>query len=266
MRASRSFRRVDVSFLRRDAAGGLRRLRRAESDGATSDPRRIPLDERDGVDGVWKDVGSRRWRRDLRASPGRRSAGCQRNDAEPAASSRSAARARRGVRTCTGGRPRPGASEQGVVYARCVPSLRPCPDCKRHVRAIETACPFCDAALPQAAMAPVPTGRVATRAAILFASATAIAACGGREDTSSSSSSSTSSSGSSGGSSSGSSSTSSSGGSSGTSSSGGSSGTSSSGGSSSGAVPPYGVPPVDGGDDFDGGGAPLYGPPPLPDE
>lgn len=53
-----------------------------------------------------------------------------------------------------------------------------CPSCDRHVRATESACPFCDA--PMIAVAE-PARRAApglTRAAILFASAAAVAACG----------------------------------------------------------------------------------------
>lgn len=62
--------------------------------------------------------------------------------------------------------------------------LIPCPDCARHVRATEVACPFCSAALPvtQAARAwPRSTGTRLSRAALfaLGASAAAVAACGG---------------------------------------------------------------------------------------
>jgi len=65
--------------------------------------------------------------------------------------------------------------------------LHSCTSCSRHVRATESACPFCDAPLgtdfvdacPRRAKA----GRKLTRAALLFAGATALAACGGKEDT-----------------------------------------------------------------------------------
>jgi hypothetical protein len=61
-------------------------------------------------------------------------------------------------------------------------TLLPCPDCARHIRRIEAACPFCGA--------PVPVGfgesarlvvaePVLSRAAILFATATTVAGCGG---------------------------------------------------------------------------------------
>jgi hypothetical protein len=54
-----------------------------------------------------------------------------------------------------------------------------CPACDRHVLATERACPFCEAAMPEAAMpeASGGTGRALTRAAILFAGATALTAC-----------------------------------------------------------------------------------------
>jgi hypothetical protein len=60
--------------------------------------------------------------------------------------------------------------------------LVPCPSCDRHVRATERACPFCSAALPEAALAAAPAvapvaGRGLTRAAILFAGAAAITGC-----------------------------------------------------------------------------------------
>ena len=60
--------------------------------------------------------------------------------------------------------------------------LQPCTGCKRHIRIDESACPFCSVALGEdfRARATVPNGalrRPLTRAALLFASATAIAAC-----------------------------------------------------------------------------------------
>jgi hypothetical protein len=143
--------------------------------------------------------------------------------------------------------------------------LRPCSGCSRHVRANEPACPFCHARVELAdiqadasAVGPVAGARV-TRAALVFAGATVIAACGGsKEDTSTSSASSASSTGGTSGSSGKSSS-----GSSGTS---GTSGTSGSNGDTSGNVALYGPAPVDDGgvDNKDaGGGVPLYGPPPF---
>lgn len=117
-------------------------------------------------------------------------------------------------------------------------NLRPCTGCQRHVRAHETRCPFCDVELE--AFTPVLRGSNVplTRAAILFASATAVAACTGGSDPGPSSSSSS-----------------------------GSSGASSSGN----GVPLYGVPEIDAGDDGgdntkdSGGPVALYGPAPVQD-
>jgi hypothetical protein len=58
--------------------------------------------------------------------------------------------------------------------------LVPCEGCTRHLRAIETACPFCglaresDHAGPSAALG----GRALTRAALVFAAAAATTSCG----------------------------------------------------------------------------------------
>jgi hypothetical protein len=58
--------------------------------------------------------------------------------------------------------------------------LRPCPECRRHARADESACPFCAAALAPAAPVSMPVGRL-TRAAVFTAGAAiAGAACGGK--------------------------------------------------------------------------------------
>lgn len=58
--------------------------------------------------------------------------------------------------------------------------LHPCPSCTRHVRSSESACPFCDAALPGKCVLPhaAPVGHVANRAVLAFVAATTIAACG----------------------------------------------------------------------------------------
>lgn len=61
-------------------------------------------------------------------------------------------------------------------------SLRPCPSCSRHVRATETACPFCSAVLPPTASSP-PTrslGRLGRAAIFAFGAATTTTAvaCG----------------------------------------------------------------------------------------
>jgi hypothetical protein len=58
--------------------------------------------------------------------------------------------------------------------------LHPCPTCARHLRAGEIACPFCGAAIAAVPLAArrAPKGGAVTRAALLFAGATAVAACG----------------------------------------------------------------------------------------
>lgn len=146
-------------------------------------------------------------------------------------------------------------------------ALHPCPSCSRHVRPTEAACPFCASAFPDgfgAARRPeiANANRGLTRAALLFASATAIAGCGettGVDNTSSSGK------------------TSSSGGSSGTASGSSSGSVSSSSGSTSSSsgdvpVPMYGPAPIDDGGlekdsgigpKKDGGAVALYGPAPI---
>jgi len=61
--------------------------------------------------------------------------------------------------------------------------LHPCPSCAQHLRATETVCPFCAAALPAGfgvcRQATGPRGRPASRAALLFVGATVAASCGG---------------------------------------------------------------------------------------
>jgi hypothetical protein len=49
-------------------------------------------------------------------------------------------------------------------------SLRPCPGCTRHVRANESTCPFCAAALPAAeeSLSHEPTARPSSRHGVLF--------------------------------------------------------------------------------------------------
>ncbi len=68
--------------------------------------------------------------------------------------------------------------------------LHSCTSCSRHVRATERSCPFCDAPLGSDFIDACPRrakpGRKLTRAALLFAGATALAACGGKEDSGSS--------------------------------------------------------------------------------
>lgn len=62
-------------------------------------------------------------------------------------------------------------------------TLVPCPGCARHVRASESACPFCAEAIdaaPERVLAPAPNDRLFARAAITFAAAaaTSLTACG----------------------------------------------------------------------------------------
>ncbi len=60
------------------------------------------------------------------------------------------------------------------------PRLSLCTACQRHIQSTETACPFCGAATPEGfgATARAPLGdRPLSRAALLFASAAAVAAC-----------------------------------------------------------------------------------------
>jgi hypothetical protein len=60
--------------------------------------------------------------------------------------------------------------------------LRPCPECRRHVRVAEATCPFCAAALAPAAPPTLPVGRL-TRAAVFTAGAALAvgAGCGGKK-------------------------------------------------------------------------------------
>jgi hypothetical protein len=61
------------------------------------------------------------------------------------------------------------------------PTLRPCPECGRHIQATEGRCPFCDCATPEGfgAFEYPAVGRRMTRAAIAaFGASLALAACG----------------------------------------------------------------------------------------
>lgn len=60
-------------------------------------------------------------------------------------------------------------------------SLVMCGGCHRHVRRVETACPFCDARVDDVTAPARPAGatRVAFAAALLVASGTSLAACYG---------------------------------------------------------------------------------------
>jgi hypothetical protein len=56
-----------------------------------------------------------------------------------------------------------------------------CPSCERHVRSVETTCPFCDLTFSEdfgVCGEPRITGRPLTRAAFILMSATALTACG----------------------------------------------------------------------------------------
>jgi hypothetical protein len=59
--------------------------------------------------------------------------------------------------------------------------LLPCVSCGRHVRAVESSCPFCDAPrTPASCEGPCGSAaRATSRAAILFAGAAAVAGCMG---------------------------------------------------------------------------------------
>jgi len=67
------------------------------------------------------------------------------------------------------------------------PCLHPCPSCAQHLRATETACPFCDAVLPEGfgvcRQQAGTGGRPMSRAALLFVGATVAASCGGSVET-----------------------------------------------------------------------------------
>jgi len=56
--------------------------------------------------------------------------------------------------------------------------LEPCPECARHVRATEVTCPFCASPLALQGREMRVAGERPMRAALLFAGATALAACG----------------------------------------------------------------------------------------
>ena len=70
--------------------------------------------------------------------------------------------------------------------------LLPCASCSRHIRADESACPFCHASVPlgfgafeaEASARSSKAGRPLSRAAVLFVGASVAAACGGVESTS----------------------------------------------------------------------------------
>jgi len=57
----------------------------------------------------------------------------------------------------------------------------PCPACDRHVRTTDRTCPFCSTTMPEATIPAAAPGRALTRAAILFAGATAVSACSSPE-------------------------------------------------------------------------------------
>ena len=120
--------------------------------------------------------------------------------------------------------------------------LVPCPSCARHVRADETACPFCAAALPadlEARAVPASPRRLSRAAAFAFGASLTVAACGSEVTTAT---------GSTGG---------------------GGNATTGTGPNDDGGVHThYGLPAPDASDDGpadDGGGFVLYGPAPPPD-
>jgi hypothetical protein len=67
------------------------------------------------------------------------------------------------------------------------PFLHPCESCARHIRAGESACPFCGAAVSESAAASARRdgnfARPLSRAALLFASATAAVGCSSSSST-----------------------------------------------------------------------------------
>jgi hypothetical protein len=139
--------------------------------------------------------------------------------------------------------------------------LVPCPECSRHVRVSENACPFCDAALELGHTPPpvVPNRRL-SRVALLAFSATlaaGVGACGGDTDSDKGTGGSGGASGGSGGAS---------GGSGGT--TGGSAGSTGGDGGFAAAATLYGLPIDDAGastgGSFPEGGVPVYGAPPPP--
>jgi len=58
--------------------------------------------------------------------------------------------------------------------------LHPCPECHRHIKNQETACPFCGTSVTPREETLAPAVRVAGRAAIVFATAAAMA-CGKKD-------------------------------------------------------------------------------------
>jgi hypothetical protein len=126
--------------------------------------------------------------------------------------------------------------------------LVPCPSCARHVRAGETACPFCASALPAdlgAQAVPAAPGRLSRAAAFVFGASLSVAACSSEVNTSSG--------------------TTTTGGTGGSKATTTGTGPDDDGGSQS----HYGTPAFDGGTggspDDDGGAMSLYGDPPMPD-
>ena len=59
--------------------------------------------------------------------------------------------------------------------------LAPCPQCRRHIRATESLCPFCASAMAPEALAagvvPGAVGRLSRAAAFVFSTSVALAAC-----------------------------------------------------------------------------------------
>lgn len=124
--------------------------------------------------------------------------------------------------------------------------LVPCPNCARHVRQSEAACPFCSVELALHHLSPpvLPRGRLGRAATFAFGAslvgATSLIACGGESETSKPGSAGANSVG---------------GSSSGGTNSGGAAGAAGLNGIGGNVAPPYGIPPF-------GGYAPTYGSPP----
>ena len=110
--------------------------------------------------------------------------------------------------------------------------LAPCPQCSRHVRTTEAACPFCKSALPdlpKAALPLAPRG-LSRAAALAFGATLAITGCSGKTTTTTNDAKDAAADGPD---------------------------------DNGGPVAEYGAPAIDAGPDDGGGGVPKYGAPPI---
>lgn len=58
-------------------------------------------------------------------------------------------------------------------------NLVPCPTCDRHVKASDSACPFCASNMPERGTITSPLRTLGTRAAMFFGASAVVVACGG---------------------------------------------------------------------------------------